>query len=231
MLDNIFHGVFDSAYTAVIAPSDFLLCISTALLTGLLLCRMVQWKSNVSESFAVTLALLPATVCMVIMMVNGNVGTGVAIAGAFSLVRFRSAAGTGREIAAIFIAMAAGLMIGMGYLVYGVLFVLIMGVFTMLYAALPVLSAKKSSRTRLLRITIPESLNYEEVFDAVLQSYTADYELKQVKTTNMGSMFKLTYEVTLPHNSHVKNMIDELRCLNGNLEISLCIPEQENTTL
>lgn len=231
MFDNVFHGVFDSAYTTVIAPSDFLLCISTALLTGFLLCRMVQWQTDMSESFGVTLALLPAAVCMVIMMVNGNVGTGVAIAGAFSLVRFRSAAGTGREIAAIFIAMAAGLIIGMGYLGYGVLFVLIMGGITMLYAGLPILTAKKSRQIRLLRITIPENLDYEGIFESVLKSYTTDYELKQVKTTNMGSMYKLTYEITLSPNSQTKNMLDELRCLNGNLEISVCVPETETTTL
>ena len=127
MLDSIFQGVFDTELTAVIAPADFLLCVGASLLIGLLLCAMTLWRMNSSGSFAVTLALLPAVVCVVIMMVNGNIGTGVAVAGTFSLVRFRSAPGTAREIAAIFIAMGAGLISGMGYLGYAALFSLILG--------------------------------------------------------------------------------------------------------
>ena len=132
MLDSLFKGVFDTELTAVISPSDFLLCVGTSLLIGLLLCAMTMWRARSSGSFAVTLALLPAVVCVVIMMVNGNVGAGVAVAGAFSLVRFRSAPGSAREIGAIFIAMGAGLIAGMGYLGYAALFSLILGGVTML---------------------------------------------------------------------------------------------------
>lgn len=224
MPDSVFHGLFDTAFTTVIAPGDFLLCLGTALLLGLILTAMIGWRSG-SSSFAITLALLPAAVCVVIMMVNGNVGTGVAVAGSFSLIRFRSAPGTGRDICAIFIAMAAGLMTGMGYLAYGLLFTLILGGMMMLYTALRLGESRKPSQYRQLRITVPESLDYVGVFDPILENYTSHYELKQVKTVNMGSLFKLTYDLTLPCAAQEKLLLDELRCRNGNLEISLSCQE------
>lgn len=231
MPENIFRGVFDTAYTNVIEPKTFLLCVGVSLVIGLILCLMAQWRSRSSESFAVTLALLPASVCVVIMMVNGNVGTGVAVAGAFSLIRFRSAAGSGREISAVFIAMGAGLIAGMGYLAYAVLFAILLGCMMMLFTASHLGQDRKSPLYRQLRVTIPESLNYTDVFDGVLQTYTTQYALKQVKSTNMGSMFKLTYDITLRGDLSEKKMLDELRCLNGNLEISLNYQDTETTGL
>lgn len=218
MLDSIFRGVFDTELTAVIAPADFLLCVAASLLIGLLLCAMTLWRMNSSGSFAVTLSLLPAVVCVVIMMVNGNIGTGVAVAGTFSLVRFRSVPGSAREIGAIFMAMGAGLIAGMGYLGYAALFSLILGGVTMLYTAL---HFGEGGRNKTLHITIPENLDYPGVFDPVLREYTRNYTLKHVKTTNMGSLFKLTYELTLRDPAQEKALIDELRRRNGNLEISL----------
>lgn len=162
MLDSIFRGVFDTELTAVIAPADFLLCVAASLLIGLLLCAMTLWRMNSSGSFAVTLSLLPAVVCVVIMMVNGNIGTGVAVAGTFSLVRFRSVPGSAREIGAIFMAMGAGLIAGMGYLGYAALFSLILGGVTMLYTALCILAKADGTRrctSPFRRIwTIPASL-------------------------------------------------------------------------
>lgn len=222
MLDSIFQGVFDTELTAVISPADFLLCVGTSLLIGLLLCAMTMWRARSSGSFAVTLALLPAIVCVVIMMVNGNVGTGVAVAGAFSLVRFRSAPGSAREIGAIFVAMGAGLIAGMGYLGYAALFSLILGGVTMLYTAVRL---GEGGRYKTLHITIPETLDYTGVFDPVLEAYTTGCVLKQVKTTNMGSLFKLTYDLTLRDPAQEKTMIDELRRRNGNLEISISVQE------
>ena len=222
MLDSLFKGVFDTELTAVISPSDFLLCVGTSLLIGLLLCAITMWRARSSGSFAVTLALLPAVVCVVIMMVNGNVGAGVAVAGAFSLVRFRSAPGSAREIGAIFIAMGAGLIAGMGYLGYAALFSLILGGVTMLYTALRL---GEKGRYKTLHITIPENLDYTGVFDPVLKEYAASYTLRQVKTTNMGSLFKLTYDLTLRDPAKEKAFIDELRRRNGNLEISMSCQE------
>ena len=222
MLDSLFRGVFDTELTSVIVPADFLLCVGVSLLIGLLLCATTMWRTKSSASFMVTLALLPAVVCVVIMMVNGNVGTGVAVAGAFGLVRFRSAPGSAREIGAIFIAMGAGLIAGMGYLGYAALFSLIMGGVTMLYIALHL---GEGNRNKTLHITIPEDLDYSGVFDPVLKEYTTGYTLKHVKTTNMGSLFKLTYDLTLRDPAKEKAFIDELRRRNGNLEISMSYQE------
>lgn len=228
MLDSIFRGVFDTELTRVIAPGDFLLCVGVSLLIGLLLCAMTMWRAKSSASFAVTLALLPAVVCVVIMMVNGNVGAGVAVAGAFSLVRFRSAPGTAREIGAVFAAMGAGLISGMGYLGYAALFSLILGGTTMLYTALRL---GEGGRNRMLWITIPEDLDYTGVFHPVLREYAADYTLRHVKTTNMGSLFKLTYDLTLRDPAKEKAFIDELRLRNGNLEISVSCRESAAESL
>ena len=165
-----------------------------------------------------TLAILPAVVCIVIMMVNGNVGTGVAVAGAFSLVRFRSVPGSAKEIGAIFIAMGAGLVSGMGYLGYAVLYTVILSLVMALYVQIRAWE-KNAGSEKTMVITIPEDLDYTEVFDDLLEAYTSRYELTEVKTTNMGSLFKLTYQLSLKDTSKEKEMIDHLRCRNGNLEI------------
>lgn len=221
MLNTFFQGVFDTDLTSVIAPTDFLLCMGVSLLIGLLLCAMTLWKTNSSKSFAVTLATLPAVVCVVIMMVNGNIGAGVAVAGAFSLVRFRSAPGSAQEIGSIFVAMGAGLIAGMGYLGYALLFSLILGGMTMLYKALRLGDNKRLLLGKTLHITIPEDLDYTGVFDPILSQYAFEYTLKQVKTTNMGSLYKLTYDLTLKDPAQEKAFIDQLRRRNGNLEISV----------
>ncbi len=225
MPDTLFQGIFDTELTAVIAPEQFLLCIAVSLVIGLILCAMMLWRTRPSAGFAITLATLPAVVCVVIMMVNGNVGAGVAVAGAFSLVRFRSAPGSAREIGAIFAAMGAGLMTGMGYLGYAALFTLVLGGVTMAYHALGLGRGKRALCCRTLHITIPEDLDYTGVFEPVLIQYAAQSELKQVKTTNMGSLFKLTYDLTLRDAGQEKDLIDALRERNGNLEISLCQQE------
>lgn len=231
MLDTFFQGLFDTLLTDTIAPADFLLCAGVSLLLGLVLCAMTGWQSHSSQSLTITLALLPAVVCVVIMMVNGNVGTGVAVAGAFSLVRFRSAPGTAREISAIFVAMGTGLITGMGYLAYGALFALILGAATMLYTAVSLRFQARGPICRTLHITIPEDLDYVGVFDPVLDQFTRQYRLTQVKTTNMGSLFKLTYDVTLKDPSQEKGLIDQLRLRNGNLEISLGHQDSATATL
>ena len=152
-------------------PGAFFLCITASIGLGLLLCLTTLWRTRCTKSFAVTLALLPAVVCVVIMMVNGNVGTGVAVAGAFSLVRFRSAPGSAREIGAIFIAMGTGLMTGMGYLGYALVFVLILGGMTMLYTGIRLDHPLRNACWRTMYITIPENLNYPGVLDPVLKCF------------------------------------------------------------
>lgn len=190
----------------------------TSLLIGAFLAATYAYKTRYTKSFILTLALLPAIVCVVILMVNGNIGAGVAVAGAFSLVRFRSVPGTAREITVIFLAMGAGLVSGMGYLGYAVLFSLILGG---LFALISASSFGEPAPGKQLRITIPEDLDYSGVFDDLIRTYTSEHELLSVKTTNMGSLFRLTYNITLIDSSKEKEFIDALRTRNGNLEISI----------
>ena len=221
MIDNLFRGLFDTDMTVVITPSEFLTCLGVSLGIGLILAALYQYHTRYTRSFVVTLALLPAVVCVVIMMVNGNVGTGVAVAGTFSLVRFRSAPGTAREICAIFLAMAAGLIAGMGYLGYAVLCTLVLGGAELLFRMLSAKADGGASLYKTLHITIPEDLDYSDVFDEPLREFTREYELTSVKTTNMGSLFRLTYNITLRDSRTEKSLIDRLRCRNGNLEITV----------
>lgn len=220
MLNGLFDGVFDAGSQSVISIEKFLLCVGVSLIIGLFLAAVHGYRSGYSQSFLVTLALLPAVVCVVIMMVNGNVGAGVAVAGAFSLVRFRSAPGTAQEIEAIFLAMVAGLVAGMGYLAYAVLFAVILGVMSLLYNFL-CRRREAADSGKILHITVPENLDYGEAFEEILKEFTKTYELLSVKTTNMGSLFKLTYRVELKGGGSEKEFIDKLRVRNGNLEIML----------
>ncbi len=226
MLNNLFKGIFDSDTATTIAVSDFLACVVSALVIGLILALCYMYRTKYTKSFVATIALLPAVVCVVIMMVNGNIGTAVAVAGAFSLVRFRSAAGTAKEITAIFLAMGTGLVVGMGYIGFGFLCAILFGAVSMLYSTLDFGIRKKAQKYKTLHITIPEDLDYTGIFDDLLKEYTSEHELTHVKTTNMGSLYRLTYDIVLRDPAKEKEFIDQLRCRNGNLEIS--INKQEN---
>lgn len=221
MLEQTLSGLFDTSMTNVISLGDFLLCVVCALAVGLLLAACYMYRTQYTKSFVATLALLPSVVCVVIMMVNGNVGAGVAVAGAFSLVRFRSVPGTAKEIGAIFLAMGTGIIVGMGYLGYAILCAAVLGGASALYSRLDFGCTKKSALQKTLQITIPEDLDYTGVFDDILRQYASEYELVQVKTTHMGSLFRLTYHMTLRAANQEKQFLDELRCRNGNLEISV----------
>jgi hypothetical protein len=218
-MDKIFKGLFDNGFTQTIGVKDFILCVGVSLVLGLILALTYIIKNEHSNSFVVTLALLPAVVCVVIMMVNGNIGAGVAVAGAFSLVRFRSAPGSAKEIVAIFIAMGTGLISGMGYLGFAGLFTVIMAMALVFYNLLSCGYAVKLSANKTVTVTIPEDLDYTGAFDDIFAQYTKKSELIRVKTTNMGSMFRLTYNITLRDAKKEKEMIDRLRERNGNLEI------------
>lgn len=220
-MNNLFKGIFDTSAVSTISLDIFLLCVGIALVCGIVLALCYAHRTRYTRSFLATLAMLPAVVCVVIMMVNGNVGAGVAVAGAFSLVRFRSVPGTAKEITMLFLAMGAGLLIGMGYLGYGVLFTIIMGIVSLIWAHLDLGTKKNAALYKTMNITIPEDLDYSQVFDGILEQYTTNFELSRVKTTNMGSLFRLTYDLTMKKGADEKKMIDELRCRNGNLEITV----------
>lgn len=230
MLSIVFQSIFDSTTGDIGAP-QFLICILVALVLGFFLAYVHGYRNNASRSFLTTLAVLPAIVCVIILMVNGNVGAGVAVAGAFSLVRFRSAPGSAREIGSIFLAMGAGLVVGMGYLAYAVLFTLIVGLSMLYLTAIDFQPWKNSNPAKTLRITVPEDLNYSEVFEDLFAQYTTRCENVAVKTSNMGSLYKLTYHVTLKDAAKEKEFIDALRCRNGNLEINMMRQEENGNEL
>ncbi len=231
MLNDFFKGIFDTESATVISTGDFLLCVGCTLLCGLILTACYIFKTRYTHSFAATLAILPAIVAVVIMMVNGNIGAGVAVAGAFSLVRFRSVPGTAREIGAIFLAMGTGLVAGMGYLGYALLISVLLGVISLVYNLIGLGTRKKTAQYKTIRVTIPEDLDYTDVFEPILAEYTSKHELIQVKTTNMGSLFRLTYHVTVKDIKKEKELIDKLRIRNGNLEITVSNQETAVTEL
>jgi len=216
----VLETVFGSVLSADIAGNigAVLLCLLVSLGLGVLIALLHGFRSRCSRSFVVTLALLPAVVQMVILLVNGNLGAGVAVMGAFGLVRFRSVPGSAREIGSLFLAMAVGLATGMGYLGFAVLFAAVIGGMTLLLDLTRFGEFRETERE--LRITVPEGMDYEGVFDDVLARYTSRYSLDEVRSTHMGSLFRLSYHIHLRDTAKLKPMLDELRERNGNLEIS-----------
>lgn len=214
-----------------VSMGEFLFCIAAALLLGALLAGSYMIKSKYTKSFVMTLALLPAIVSVVIMMVNGSIGAGVAVAGTFSLVRFRSAPGTAREILAVFLAMGIGLVIGMGYIGYAIVFAVVMCAMLVICNFISIKMSASDSENRVLKITIPEDLDYTEAFSDIFEQFTASHELIRVKTTNMGSMFRLTYNIKMISPSDEKRLIDALRVRNGNLEILISKSEMNASEL
>ena len=220
MLDTIFSPLYSS--TDQITTSTYLICSLVSLVLGAIIAWSASIKSRQSKSFSLALLLLPVIVQMVIMLVNDNVGAGVAVMGAFSLVRFRSAPGSAKEIVSIFLAMATGLATAKGYLMLAAVFVIVVCLIMVLSNF--VHFKEKDDYVRELRITIPEDLNYAHEFDDLFKQYTNSSKLLNVKTTNMGSLYKLTYEIELKNEDDVQKFIDDIRCRNGNLEISIMMP-------
>ena len=212
--------MFESIFTDGNVPAiSFFIVLGASLIVGVIYAFLAYYKSGSSMNFFVASALIPMTVAAVIALVNGNLGAGVAIAGAFGLVRFRSAPGTAREIAVIFIAMAAGLAFGMGYIAYGAILLLVCGALLFVFGKLTKRAKQAKSLEKTVKITIPETLDYTSVFDDVFEKYTRSFSLEKVKSTNMGSMFRLSYNVALKSAESEKAMLDEIRMRNGNLEI------------
>lgn len=223
MLDSILMGNGTTGIT--LTTGGMLACSLASVLLGIAIavCYMIC-SEKYTKSFVITLAVLPVLVQTVIMLVNGNLGVGVAVMGAFSLVRFRSMPGTAREIGAVFFAMAIGLATGMGYIGYGV-------VFTAIVAFMFIVLSKtrfgeKKEAPRQLKVTIPENLNYTGLFDDIFDKFASFAKLERVKTTNLGSMFEVTYAIELKDASLEKEMIDEIRTRNGNLTITCGSPSK-----
>ena len=216
---NFFSSILESS---TLTGTEFLICTICAIVCGLVIALLYNIKNHCSKSFFITLSVLPAAVQMVIMLVNGNLGTGVAVAGAFSLVRFRSAPGKGQEIACIFQAMAVGLAAGMGYIGIAAIFTLVISGLMLILNLTGI--GQSNKQERVLKITVPENLDFEGRFDNIFDKYLDKYTIDEVKTSNMGSLYKISYHVVTKANVSVKAMMDELRAGNGNLEISLARP-------
>ena len=223
MFESLFAlGSTDATATAAasLPVESFLICTIAAVALGVIMGLAYMFRGRYTKSFVVTLAMLPAIVAVVIMMVNGNIGAGVAVAGAFSLVRFRSAPGSAKDISFVFLAMAVGLCCGMGYLAYaGAITAIMSAVYLLLTFTNFGQAHAQSDRT--LRVTVPEDLDYNGMFADLFARFTTYHELVDVRTTNMGSLFRLTYNVGLTDPTQDKAFIDEIRCRNGNLEVAL----------
>ena len=216
MLSHLFYDIFTD--TAV-DPAMMLLAIGVSLLLGLVVAKVYQFKTVYSKSFVMSLALLPTLIAIVIFLVNGSLGAGVAVMGAFSLIRFRSAPGGAKELVSIFLVMTIGIAIGMGYLVFATVFTLIMSLVMLLLEVVNFGQMKHSMRQ--LTVVIPESLDYESIFDDIFSKAANHIELANVKTSDMGSLFKLKYIIQLNGRMTEKELIDALRTRNGNLEIAI----------
>ncbi len=219
MLNTLFNTILtNGSFT----PIGFCEILIAALVCGLIIAGAYMIKNKYSKSFVVTLVLLPVVVALVIILVNGNIGAGVAVAGAFSLVRFRSAPGRGQEITSIFIAMAVGLALGMGYIGIAVLFSVVISGINLLINISGFGGRENEERT--LRITVPENLDFETRFDDIFRDYLESYTYEEVKTTNMGSLYKISLNVMMKPGVSAKEMMDDIRKRNGNLEVSLGRP-------
>lgn len=209
--------MLNSVIGTSITVGSFLICTVVALALGVLTSLLFMYKNNFSRGFVVSLATLPAIVAIVIMMVNGSIGAGVAVAGTFSLIRFRSQPGTAREISSLFVGVAIGIACGMGYVLIAFIFFVIIALFSLLLLNTGFGNTLTAERD--LRITIPENLDYEGLFDDIFEKYTKSHELIRVRTTNMGTLYELRYKVVLKEAKISKAFLDELRCRNGNLSI------------
>ena len=220
--------VFDSIISSEITLLVFLSCIGVAMVLGVLTALLFRFRSKSSSSLTKALAVLPAVVTMVIMMVNGNVGAGLAVAGSFALIRFRSLPGKASDIVGLFMATAIGLACGMGYIAIACVYFAVMASFIL---ALMLLRFGENTDTyRQLKITIPEMLDYDDLFDDIFEKYTTRHELRSVKTTNMGTLYELTYTIHLKSVKSTKAFLDELRCRNGNLNI-ICGKEHDKDVI
>ena len=211
------NSILTNGSDALVASGEFFICMAVAFVLGIGLAWVHGYKNQTTRNFVLTLALLPMMVQTVIMLVNGNLGTGVAVMGAFSLVRFRSAPGNSREISSIFLAMAVGLAAGMGYLGVALILILTAGGVTVLALSLP--WEKWETCEKELKVTIPENLDYAGVFDELFEKYTKQAKLMRVKTVNMGSLYELHYHIRLRDDRQEKAFLDEVRCRNGNLSL------------
>lgn len=222
MLDSLFTSVLTASTdstAAAMSGVDFFLCSAVSLVLGVAIAFIYMFKHSYSKSFVVTLALLPIIVQMVISLVNGNIGAGIAVMGVFNLVRFRSIPGSAKDIGSVFLAMAVGLATGMGYLALACVFTVIVAIANIAFVLSPLGNQMGDRVERALTVTIPEDIDYTNLFDDLFERFTAKHELVNTRTTNMGSLYKLEYLVTLKDARAEKTLLDAIRTRNGNLTV------------
>lgn len=230
MLDGAFTSIFGTSDSMVagVTSAEFLICCLTSLVLGAIAALVYTFRHDHTKSFVVTLALLPLIVQAVITLVNGNLGAGIAVMGVFNLVRFRSIPGSAKDIGSVFFAMAIGLATGMGFITLAVLFTTIVSVANIAYALSPF--GRQTESTKVLTVAIPEDLEFAGMFDGILSQFAEHHELTEIRTTNMGSLYQLTYRLRMKRSGEEKQMIDEIRCLNGNLKVTLgMMPNMQST--
>ena len=210
---SLFSSIFTSSFTL----GQFLIAVLASMVLGFVVSIYYMFRNTYSKSFVPSLILIPAIECVVIIMINGNMGAGIAVAGSFALIRFRSARGSAKDLTAIFMAMAFGIICGTGYIGIAVLFTLIVCAVGMFLSF--VKYGECDGKMRYLKITVPENLNYDEAFEEVLDNYCSSYEIEKVKTLSLGSLFRVDYSIVMKDTSKIKAMIDDLRIRNNNLEI------------
>lgn len=224
-------SIFSDSTTTVasdITAPEFFICVGAALLLGFLISLIyiaTHRKEGYSQSYVFTMIMLPTIVALILLLINTTAGA-LSLAGAFTLVRFRSVAGDPKDIAYIFFAMASGVACGIGYVGFAVVFFIVLGIVLFVLSELNFGGSKARHMT--LKITIPENLDYQGVFDPVLSKYTNFYKLRRVKTTNFGTLFELIYAVDVNEDMDQKKFIDELRALNGNMTINLVFFKYED---
>ena len=221
----MFGSILQSAGTIEggLSMQSAMICTVVSIFLGLGIALTYMLQGGKSKNFSISVAILPLIIQVVIMMVNGNLGTGVAVAGAFSLVRFRSVPGNSKEICFVFFAMAIGLATGMGFVAFAVCMAVIIGV--LLFVLSKTKFGEIEEKDKLLKVTIPENLDYTGIFDDLFEKFTSEVSLEKVKTVNLGSMYELNYKIVLKDNKMEKAFIDEIRCRNGNLTIVCAKPQ------
>lgn len=231
MLDFMMTSVFGSTDSMVanVSSLNFLLCSVASIVLGAACAAVYMFRHNYSKNFVITLAVLPLIVQMVITLVNGNLGAGIAVMGVFNLVRFRSIPGSAKDIGSVFLAMAIGLATGMGFIALAAVFTVIVAIVNVAYVLSPFGKPREPQKS--LKITVPEDLEFDGMFDSVLSHYTSSYELVQIQTSNMGSLYNLEYLIRMSEHGTEKRMIDDIRCRNGNLKVVLGRAEQAREVL
>ena len=213
--------MFNSVINGGLDIKSAFICIITSIVLGLIISIVYMKRSRYSKNFVITLAVLPILVSTVMIMVNGNLGTGIAIAGAFSLVRFRSMPGNSKEIMSVFFAMTIGITIGAGYIVFASIITIVVSLMIIIFYLTNFGEKENKNNYKTLDIIVPESLDYDDVFEEIFNKYTNRYELVKIKTTNLGSLYELRYDITLKDGVKEKEFIDSIRVRNGNLKVSI----------